>query len=255
MCDCPPPAGKSVFGRGWKSWGMIPEPCVNPSASSWSEASHALGPNTPAIKAFGQVRLRYLNQLADSPINVTQLSMVCHIGTHLDSPRHFFDDGPSFESIPLSRLWGPGWVHPVSPAKGLNIEPEDFGAIDKKILPGDILVINTGLHEICNSLAYQNEHPSLSERCANWIIEKGIKMICIDFPTPEIPVSKRQMTFNFPIHRMLLSSGVLIAEHLTGLTPFNHCRVEIMVNALNIEGGDGSPARVLIRKINDDRQA
>jgi len=49
------------------------------------------------------------------------------------------------------------------------------------------------------------------------------------------------------VHKILLSCGVLIVEHLTGLAPLAGQRVEIIVGAVNIEGADGAPARVLAR--------
>jgi kynurenine formamidase len=51
------------------------------------------------------------------------------------------------------------------------------------------------------------------------------------------------------VHKILLSRGVLIVEHLTGLEPLAGQRVEVIVGALNIQGADGGPARVLARPL------
>jgi kynurenine formamidase len=55
--------------------------------------------------------------------------------------------------------------------------------------------------------------------------------------------------FGWPVHKILLSRGVLIAEHLTGLAPLSGRRVEIIIGALNVEGADGAPARILARPL------
>jgi kynurenine formamidase len=41
--------------------------------------------------------------------------MVVHVGTHVDSPRHFFNDGPAFREIPVTRLSGLGRVRGIRP--------------------------------------------------------------------------------------------------------------------------------------------
>jgi kynurenine formamidase len=49
------------------------------------------------------------------------------------------------------------------------------------------------------------------------------------------------------VHQILLSQGVLVAEHLTNLRSLANQRVEAMFLALPIAGSDGAPARVLAR--------
>jgi kynurenine formamidase len=53
------------------------------------------------------------------------------------------------------------------------------------------------------------------------------------------------------VHKRLLGDGVLICEHLRGHAPLSGRRAEFMFNALNIEGSDGAPARVLARAVRD----
>src|SRR5690348_18069218 len=39
--------------------------------------------------------------------NVSSLSFGSHTGTHVDAPKHFFDDGVGVDTIPLEVLMGP----------------------------------------------------------------------------------------------------------------------------------------------------
>src|SRR5512142_1319044 len=39
--------------------------------------------------------------------NVSSLSFGSHTGTHVDAPKHFFDDGAGVDAIPLDILMGP----------------------------------------------------------------------------------------------------------------------------------------------------
>src|SRR5512132_3090269 len=39
--------------------------------------------------------------------NVSRLDLGSHTGTHVDAPKHFFDDGAGVDTLPLDRLMGP----------------------------------------------------------------------------------------------------------------------------------------------------
>ena len=47
------------------------------------------------------------------PLNVTELSLPCHAGTHVDAPVHIVPNGKSIEQLPLDAFVGPGAVIPV----------------------------------------------------------------------------------------------------------------------------------------------
>ena len=53
------------------------------------------------------------------------------------------------------------------------------------------------------------------------------------------------------MHQILLSQGVLVAEHLTNLRGLANQRVEAMFLAIPIKGSDGAPARALARPIKE----
>ena len=42
--------------------------------------------------------------------NVTRISTSVHLGTHVDAPHHFLNDGRTVESLPLEVLTGPCYV-------------------------------------------------------------------------------------------------------------------------------------------------
>src|SRR4051794_10194805 len=68
--------------------------------------------------------------------NVSTLHMSAHTGTHVDAPRHFFDEGPGTEALPLELLIGRARVIEVSSRTG--VEAKDLAAID---LSDDIRVL------------------------------------------------------------------------------------------------------------------
>jgi len=88
-------------------------------------------------------------------------------------------------------------------------------------------------------------HASLTGEAAAWVVEQGAKLVGVDTATPDLPPGRRPADFAFPVHYTLLSHGVLIAEHVTGLAPLAGRRAEIMFLGLNIAGSDGAPARAI----------
>jgi kynurenine formamidase len=184
--------------------------------------------------------------LPADPINVTEIQMVVHIGTHVDAPCHFFSDGPAFDAIPLMRLYGPGVVWRLDLPPDSLIEVAHLEAARPQLRPGDILALEPGWAERFGTEEYEY-HPSLSPDAADWLVRQRVKLLAVDFATPDLPVCRRPPGFNWPVHHRLLCEGVLVCEHLRGHAPLAGHRTEFMFNALNIVGSDGAPVRVLAR--------
>lgn len=236
-------------GYGWRGWRQLPESAPPTPAGDWVDLSHPLSAAAPRVPSFPAPVFERVRSLPEDPLNVTRMEMVVHIGTHVDSPRHFFIDGPAFEDVPLDRLGGRGIVGHADLQGGDLVELRHLAHLDGRLSDGDILVLDTGWHRFAGSATYDNDHPALSLDAADWIIAQGVKMVAFDVPTPDLPVVRRAPGFDFPVHRRLLSHGVMIAEHLTNLAPLRDREVELFCGALNIAGADGAPARIVARPI------
>jgi kynurenine formamidase len=243
MCE-----GVPVRGQGWKGWIELPAATSTLPAGPWVELSHRLSPDMPCASIFSKPRFELLKRLPQDPFNVTELQMVVHAGTHVDAPRHFFLDGPAFEEIPLDRLCGPGVVWHIPKGRDEIITPDDLKRARPLLQPGDILAIDTGWARHAGSELYES-HPSLATAAAEWLVEHRVKLMACDFATPDLVYHLRAPGFDWPVHRTLLSCGVLVCEHLTGHAALAGKRVEFMFNALNIEASDGAPARVVARPL------
>ena len=245
MCDCP-----TTPVAGWKGWQTLPARQPMQPVGDWVDLSHPLSTDVPRVPSFPAPVFDLIRRMPDDPLNVTEMQMVVHIGTHIDSPRHFFLDGPAMEDIPLNRLCGRGIVWPVTlPNRARLIEPHHLAGLEGRLAPGDALVLDTGWHNRAGSDAYDNDHPALSLECADWLLAQRVRLVALDLPTPELPVRKRPVEFDFPIHKRLLQHGVLIVEHITNLAPLRGKTVELVCAALNIAGADGAPARIIARPI------
>jgi kynurenine formamidase len=244
MCD----SGNSR-GRGWVGWLPMPEAKATIAQGPWVDLSYPLSSAVPRASQFPAPSFRRVRSLPQDPINVTEMQMVVHIGTHVDAPRHFFMDGPAFHEIPLDRLTGPGVVVSVTDkVAGDTIEIADLERSGVEIRGGDIVALHTGWSRHAGSHAY-HDHPHLSAAAARWLADKGIKLLACDLPTPDLPILRRPPDYDWPAHHIFLSRGILVSENVRNLGIFSNRRVEFLFLALNIEDSDGAPARVLARPI------
>ncbi|MEP9352520.1 cyclase family protein [Xanthobacter sp. KR7-65] len=245
MCDaCLKPM------TGWHGFMELPARRPLSATGDWVSLSHPVGPAMPCASIFPAPSFEPIRRVPQDPFNVTEMRLVTHAGTHVDSPRHFFNDAPAFDDIPLERLCGPGvvWHLPQPPDAVIGVG--ELQRARPLLQPGDILAIDTGWAARVGTPLYER-HPSLSVEAARWLVAQRIKLFACDFATPDLVYHLRRPGFDWPVHRALLGNGILVCEHLTGHAAFAGQRVEFVFGALEIEGGDGAPARVLARTIAD----
>ncbi len=239
-------------GLGWRGWTPAPEPAFLTATGPWQDLSHPIGPDLPRAHVFDKPVVERIKSLPQDPLNVTRLDMVVHTGTHVDAPRHFFNDGPAFDEIPLHRLHGPGLVCRLDKPPDSLIGIDDFAPYAERLRPGDIVALDTGWAVHAGTAYYDERHPCLSVDVAEWLVAQGVKLVACDFPTPDLPLARRPPGFDWPVHHVLLSAGVLVCEHLKAHPDLAGRRAEFAFCALSILGSDGAPARVLARTIADE---
>ena len=166
-----------------------------------------------------------------------------HIGTHADAPRHFIPNGQTIDEIPLDVLIGPATVVDFTGCQPL--QPIDIADLEQK-LHGKIparLILRTGWSEYFGNLKFYNEYPFLSENAAQWLVEKGVRLIAMDTPSPDNPAHSRGTPKDSPNHKVLLGAEVVLVEYLANLKSLTAPEVELIVLPLKLKGCDGSPAR------------
>ncbi len=83
------------------------------------DLSRVIYDGMPKIPVLPDVHVRRCLSLEKGqPLNVTEISLACHAGTHVDAPAHIYDNGKSIEEIPLEDFVGPGAVIPVKKRGG-----------------------------------------------------------------------------------------------------------------------------------------
>jgi arylformamidase len=170
--------------------------------------------------------------------NVSTLHMSAHTGTHVDAPRHFFDQGAGTESLPLELLIGRTRVIEIDSRTG--VAAEDLAPID---LSDDIRVlIKTHNSRLWGSPQFHTDYVGVTDSGAKHLVEHGIKVVGVDYLSVE--------TFHTPgapAHHVLLGAGTIVIEglNLHGVDPGVY---EMFCLPLRVVGSDGAPARVVLRR-------
>jgi arylformamidase len=166
-----------------------------------------------------------------------------HIGTHADAPRHFIPNGGTIDDVPLDVLIGPATVADFTGCGPLQVI--DIADLEQRL--GDKvpsrLILRTGWSEYFGDMKFYNQYPFLSEDAARWLVEKGVRLIAMDTPSPDNPAHSRGTAKDSPNHKVLLGAGVVLVEYLANLKALTASEVELIVMPLKLKGCDGAPAR------------
>ena len=214
------------------------------------DLSHVIYDGMPKIPVLPDVHVNQCFSLGKGhALNVTEISLPCHAGTHVDAPVHIVANGKSIEEIPLESFVGPGAVIPVKKKGGVEVTAKDLEDSGVTVNRGDILMLFTGWDAKFESPDY-NLHPYLSVNAAQWIVKKGVKLFGIDCITVDLPTTLRPKDFAFPVHKTLLGNEVLIAENVTNLGRIVGKKSRILAFPLMIKGSDAGHARIVAEILN-----
>ncbi|HKY55411.1 MAG TPA: cyclase family protein [Anaerolineales bacterium] len=171
--------------------------------------------------------------------NVTRMSSAVHLGTHVDAPHHFLNDGRTVESLSLDVLTGPCYVTQL---------PDGIDAITSEVLErseisGDMKRVlfgtrNSHLWAKAES-KFQTDFVAITEDGAEWLVERGIQLVGVDY------LSVAPYGDSVPTHTVLLKAGVVVVEGLN-LSQVMRGFYDLYCLPLKIAGSDGAPARAIL---------
>lgn len=174
------------------------------------------------------------------PANVSELRLGSHTGTHVDPPAHFADHAVTVDDLDLHVLVGPATVVDLSGLRG-SIEVADLDALS---LPETVerLIFKTDNSAFWagNPTSFPDSYVSLSPAGARWLVERGARLVAIDFLSIEPPCED-----GFPVHQALLGAGVILVEGLD-LSAVAAGDYLFVCLPLKLVGGDGAPARCVL---------
>ncbi len=166
--------------------------------------------------------------------------MGAHSGTHMDAPAHFLAAGKGIDQVPFPAIVGRARVIEIQDPQ--TIRPEELRS--SRIRRGERLLLKTGNSARCWSTpSFVRDFISLSTEAANFLADRKVSTVGIDY----LSVGAFQGD-GAETHRILLGAGIWIIEGLN-LSKVEPGDYDLVCLPLRIEGGDGSPARAILKRI------
>lgn len=175
-------------------------------------------PPDPAVKVF---QLKSLKR-GDS-CNLLKLSFGIHTGTHVDAPSHILREAKTIDNINIKNL-----IRDVIVTYKKDFMTKEFFAeISQENIKGILLKKGRPMSE-------------LTVKEAKMLVDSGMKLIRTELLSIEKSLDK-----SHPVHRLLLSSSIVIIEglNLKKVTPGHY---KLICLPLKIKNGDGAPARTIL---------
>ena len=182
---------------------------------------------------------RRLDMDRGDDVNLSVISMGAHTGTHMDAPVHFIPRGKGMDRMPLSAVIGPARVIEIRDRRSINV-----GELrPHRIRRGERILfktLNSKRHLYTERFVKDYVHVSLE--AARFLAAKRIRTVGIDY----LSVGDFER-HSHEIHITLLKAGIWVIEGLD-LSGVKAGAYDLIALPLRIEGCDGAPARVVLRR-------
>lgn len=174
---------------------------------------------------------------AGAGANVSRVDFGSHTGTHVDAPRHFFNDGIGVDRLALDVLMGPALlVHVDDGARAVTDAHLRAAGVEghQRVL---LRTRNSGFNR---DTTFVPDYTYLDPDGAAYLVSVGVKLVGVDYLSVEQFHSGHHRT-----HRTLLGAGVIIVEGLALSDP-PAGSYDFRCLPLRLTDLDGAPARAVL---------
>ena len=204
------------------------------------DISLTISPDLPVWPGDPKIELELVESInVGASVNVSRLCTGVHIGTHVDAPHHFMNDGRTVEQLPLDVLTGPCFVTQLPD----GVEAITAEVLDGLGLPADITRILFGTSNsqfwVRGENEFQEGFVAITKDGAGWLVQRGVKLVGVDY------LSVAPYLDSVTTHRKFLGAGVVVIEGLDlSVVPIGF--YELYCLPLKLLGSDGAPARAIL---------
>jgi kynurenine formamidase len=175
--------------------------CMN----TFIDLSHTIDNDMPVHRFDNKMNLYLDKTIKNDKFNNSRLEIGMHTGTHIDISSHLIDNEKTIAGIDINHFAGPGKIFDVRGKE--NIKQGDFA--HNTICKDDIIIFCTGHSSNFYQEHYFTHYPVFKPDAIEVLIEKEIKLLGIDSPSPD--------KFPFEEHIKLFQNNIIILENLTNL--------------------------------------
>jgi arylformamidase len=173
--------------------------------------------------------------------NLSSLRTSAHVGTHMDAPLHFVKGATSIDKIPLNAVVGRARVIEIRDAQQIRaaeLERHDLREGER------VLFKTRNSPAVWERSDFTGDFVSVAPDAARLIVERKVRLIGVDY----LSIGKFGGDEGAEVHGIILGGGVWVIEglNLAAARPGDY---ELICLPLKIEGGEGAPARALLRPL------
>lgn len=170
-------------------------------------------------------------------VNVGQITMSTHTGTHIDAPFHFDNEGKRVIDLDFNLYIGSAKVIHLRNKKSIGIN--DVSTFNLQGVKR--LLIYTGAWQ--SRSTFPESIPYIEKGIAAYLAKLGVRLIGLDLPSVD-PLDSKELS----AHHELNQHGIHIIEGLV-LDQVEAGEYDLVALPLPLEEADGSPVRAVLRKI------
>ena len=211
------------------------------------DISLPLRPDMPTWPGSVGLRLTRTSRLeVGDSANVSRLDCDVHVGTHVDAPWHFREDGATVEQLPLDILIGPVVVAYLPELSAITASD----LADLALSPGTkrlLLRMRNSELWAAGVTEFRKDYVALTADAARWVVDQGIHLIGVDY------LSVQRYDDSPLVHQILLEAGVIIVEGLN-LADVQPGAYELICLPICLVGAEGAPARAVLRPLSDSQE-
>ena len=203
------------------------------------DISQALSPGMAVFPGDANYDERWTFRIGpDCPVNVAQVSLSAHCGTHADAPLHYDADGDTIGALALEPYIGPCRVIDARGAAPL-CEPARIVTF----LDGAPPRILLRLADAIGPNVWPAGFRALAPETMDLLASRGVRLVGIDTPSVDPETSKA-----LPSHMAARRADMRILENLV-LAHVEPGDYELIALPLAFANLDASPVRAVLRKL------
>lgn len=154
------------------------------------ELSHPWAHNQPVLPGFDELIMYRSVNHARHGVMSQMFKTVLHTSTHINAPLHLVQAAKGVGMVDPEHFFGGGIVLSVPKEKWGLITAQDLENLQADVRAGDIVLINTGWHKhYSDSQEYFGHAPGMDKSAAQWLLDKGVKLVGIDTPQIDHPMA------------------------------------------------------------------
>ena len=211
------------------------------------DLSWTIDNNSPVYPGDPIPNIQPFCTINDIGYNLFSIHLGTQSGTHVDAPFHLRYGAKTIDQMPLKQFIGEAFIIDVSDKNELEeITIAELAPFEEDLKSVNIVMIKTNWYKYVRTDKYL-KHPYLNIDACKYLITLGINFICID----TLNLDKTFEAKKFPVHEYCADNNVMVCENMANFDKIDFLKPVLVAIPMNIVGGDGSPVRAFVMRVNN----